>query len=605
MIKSKIQNYMEHKKVSPTIRLLLLLKDRKLSVLLLLILIVVAQGLNIVVPFISKVLIDTLTNYIKMGGSLPWMTLFYCALGILFTTVVSSVAQSGYNYHLFKMVTKIEDRMRNLAFAKYLELQALFHHGSSSGQIIGRIERGGVSIYAILNDIIGQSMLPPLIVFIGTFIALLYQNLWIALAVIVPFPIYFLITKNISNRIYEIEKQVNEAFEVVSKEGYDVAGNVLTVKKFSQELAETENQKKLMEKAREIQYGAERLWGVIENVQTVVTTTSRVAVLLLSAWLVLSGQATIGQFVLYITLQNMAYQPLSQLSVIFPRLRRNTTRLERLFAILDEPVLIKDKQDSKILLPLEKQIEFKNVSFAYQNKKLGDAENQEEKSWALKNINLIIPAGITIALVGRSGSGKTTFINLLLRSFDPQEGQVLFDGIDIRDVSQESLRNQIAVVPQEVDLFSRTVAENISYGKPVVTREQVKKAAETALAHDFIMRLEDKYDTVVGERGIKLSGGERQRIGIARAILRDPKILVLDEATSHLDTESEKLISEATDVLIKNRTSVIIAHRFSTILHADLIVVFKDSQIEAVGTHTELLEKSPTYQRLYSLQFVD
>ena len=154
-------------------------------------------------------------------------------------------------------------------------------------------------------------------------------------------------------------------------------------------------------------------------------------------------------------------------------------------------------------------------------------------------------------------------------------------------------------------MFSRTVAENISYGKPVVTREQVKKAAETALAHDFIMRLEDKYDTVVGERGIKLSGGERQRIGIARAILRDPKILVLDEATSHLDTESEKLISEATDVLIKNRTSVIIAHRFSTILHADLIVVFKDSQIEAVGTHTELLEKSPTYQRLYSLQFVD
>ncbi len=595
---------MEHKKVSPTIRLLLLLKDRKLSVLFLLILIVIAQGLNIIVPFISKILIDTLTNYIKVGGNLPWMTLFYCALGILFTTVVSSIAQSSYNYHLFKMVTKIEDKVRNLAFAKYLELQALFHHGSSSGQIIGRIERGGISIYAILNDIIGQSMLPPLIVFVGTFFALLYQNVWIALAVIIPFPIYFLITKNISNKIYEIEKQVNEAFEGVSKEGYDVAGNVLTVKKFSQELAETENQKKLMEKAREIQYGAERLWGVIENVQTVVTTTSRVAVLLLSAWLVLNGQATIGQFVLYITLQNMAYQPLSQLSVVFPRLRRNTTRLERLFTILDEPVLIKDKQNAKVLPSLEKQIEFKNVSFGYQNKNLSDSENLKE-SWALKNINLIIPAGKTIALVGRSGSGKTTFINLLLRSFDPQEGQILFDGVDIRDVTQESLRNQIAVVPQEVDLFSRTVSENISYGKPIVTKEQVKKAAETALAHDFIMRLEDKYDTVVGERGIKLSGGERQRIGIARAILRDPKILVLDEATSHLDTESEQLIALATDVLIKNRTSIIIAHRFSTILHADLIVVFKNRQIEATGTHTELLLKSPTYKKLYSLQFVD
>lgn len=594
---------MTTKKVSPTLRLLSLLKDRKLSVVFLLVLIIIAQGLNITVPFISKILIDSLTNYLRIGGEMPWMILVYSALSILFATVISSIAQSSYNYHLFKLVTKTEDKVRNLAFAKYLELQALFHHGSSSGQIIGRIERGGISIYAILNDIIGQNLLPPLIVFIGTFVALLYQNVWIALAVIVPFPIYFLITKNISNKIYEIEKQVNEAFEAVSKEGYDVAGNVLTVKKFSQELAETENQKKLMEQAREIQYGAERLWGVIENVQTIITTTSRVLVLSLSAWLVLSGQATIGQFVLYITLQNMAYQPLAQLSVIFPRLRRNTTRLERLFMILDEPVLIKNKKNAITLTPLKKQIEFKNVSFAYQEKDLvGDSK---EKGWALKNINLIIPAGKTIALVGRSGSGKTTFINLLLRSFDPQEGKILFDGVDIRDATQESLRNQIAVVPQEVDLFSRTVAENIAYGKPVVTKDQIKKAAETALSHDFIMKLDNKYETVVGERGIKLSGGERQRIGIARAVLRDPKILILDEATSHLDTESEKLISEATDALIKNRTSIIIAHRFSTILHADLIVVFKDRQIEAVGTHLELLEKSPTYKKLYSLQFVD
>lgn len=344
--------------------------------------------------------------------------------------------------------------------------------------------------------------------------------------------------------------------------------------------------------------------GVIENIQTVVTTTSRVAVLALSAWLVLSGQATIGQFVLYITLQNMAYQPLSQLSVIFPRLKRNTTRIERLFAILDEPVIIKDKPNAQILPLLKKQIEFKNVSFAYRENASLD-ENPEEKNWALKNINLVIPAGKTIALVGRSGSGKTTFINLLLRSFDPQDGKILFDGTDIRDVTQESLRTQIAVVPQEVDLFSRTVAENIAYGKPAVSMDQIKKAAETALADGFIKKLENKYDTVVGERGIKLSGGERQRVGIARAVLRDPKILILDEATSHLDSESEKLISVATDALIKDRTSIIIAHRFSTILKADIIVVFKDSQIEMTGKHSILLKKSPTYKKLYNLQFAD
>ena len=172
-------------------------------------------------------------------------------------------------------------------------------------------------------------------------------------------------------------------------------------------------------------------------------------------------------------------------------------------------------------------------------------------------------------------------------------------------MTQESLRGQIAVVPQEVDLFSRTVAENIAYGRGIVPREQIENAAKTALAHDFILKLEHGYETVVGERGIKLSGGERQRIGIARAVLRDPRILVLDEATSHLDTESERLITQATDMLIKNRTSFIIAHRLSTVIHADKILVFKEGTIEAMGTHAELLKTSPTYARLHDLQFAE
>ena len=212
---------------------------------------------------------------------------------------------------------------------------------------------------------------------------------------------------------------------------------------------------------------------------------------------------------------------------------------------------------------------------------------------------------MTYALVGKSGSGKTTFINLLLRSYDPSQGNILIDGSDIKTVTQESLRGQIAIVPQEVDLFSRTVAENIAYGRGPVAKEQVESAAKTALAHDFILKLENGYETVVGERGIKLSGGERQRVGIARAVLRDPKILILDEATSHLDTESEKLITKATDALVKDRTSIIIAHRLSTVIHADKILVFNDGKIEAIGTHAELLHTSPTYARLHFLQFAE
>lgn len=586
---------MSPKKPSALRRVLLLLKSHKKKALFLVLLVTLSQGANISVPFIIKIIIDALTNFIKNGGALPFNILVYSAIGILIATVSSSSLQSSYNYHLFKLVTKVEDRLRSASFSKYLELHALFHHSSSSGQIIGRIERGGIAIYAILNDVIGQNLLPPLVVFLGTFSVLLYKNVWIALAILIPFPIYLLVTRRLSRRIYEIEQRANDAFEELSKESYDIAGNVLTVKKFSQETAETEHKDQLLSQAREIQYGAERLWAVIENIQTVISTIGRVSVLVLSGWFVMAGHATIGEFVLYVTLQNMAYQPLSQLSNTFPRLRRNITRVERMFTILDEPVNVIDIPNAPSLPPLKNQIEFKNVSFSYRG------DNQ----WALKNINLVIPAGTTLALVGRSGSGKTTFINLLLRSFDPQKGQILFDELDIKTVTQESLRAQIAVVPQEIDLFSRTVSENISYGSPEVAKTQIINAAKTALAHDFILKLEHGYKTIVGERGIKLSGGERQRIGIARAVLRDPKILILDEATSSLDTESERLIAQATDALIKNRTSIIIAHRLSTVIHADRIVVFKNNQIEAVGAHNKLLEISPTYQKLYNLQFTD
>jgi ABC-type multidrug transport system fused ATPase/permease subunit len=583
------------KKTSTLKRIAFYLKDQKKTMAFLFVLITLAQTANIMVPFFSKTLIDSLTRFIAQGGQWPFHTLAYSATGILLMSLLGSYLQSTYNFHLFQMTTKLEDKIRNLTLGKYLQLHSLFHHGASSGQIIGRIDRGATSIYSVVYEIIGQNFIPPIIIFICAFTALLYFNAWIALALLIPFPIYILATRGLANKIFVIEQQSNDAFESVSKEMYDVAGNVLTVKKFSQENTETANNKILLVKAREIQYGAERLWQYVENIQSLISTIGRVAVLSLSAWFVLRGTATIGQFVFFVTLQNMAYQPLSSLGGLFTRLRRNMTRVDRLFKVLDEPLHVLDAPDAKILPLLKNQIEFKNVSFSYR-------QNEE---YALKNINVIIPAGTTCALVGRSGSGKTTFINLLLRSYDASKGSVLIDGIDIKTVTQESLRSQIAIVPQEVDLFSRTVAENIAYGKPKVKKEQIENAARTALAHDFILKLENGYDTVVGERGIKLSGGERQRVGIARAVLRDPRILILDEATSHLDTESEQIITKATDMLVKNRTSLIIAHRLSTVINADKILVFSNGTIEAMGTHAELIKSSPTYAKLHSLQFAE
>lgn len=558
-----------------------------------LVLVLFTATADITVPFISQKLIDTLIQFFKDGGAPPISVLVLSSVAILAATIFAQVIKSVYDYNVFITVTKLEDEVRLLAFEKYLKLHAIFHHKSSSGQIIGRIERGTTAIYSILGDIIGQNLLPPLVTFTGVFIALLFKNVWIATTVILPFPIYLLAIRTLSERIYQIEKKSNDEFEAVSRDGYDVASNVLTVKKFSQENAEAANYFQLLNKARQTQYDGERLWNIMGNVQSIIATLGRISVIVFAGFLVINGNSTIGEFVLYITLQNMAYGPLWQLSNVLPRLRRNSSRIERMFNLLDEPVRVKDAPNAIVLPPFHKTIEFRRVSFRY----------SEERKWALKNINLKIPAGTTVALVGRSGSGKTTFINLLLRSYDPDRGKVLIDGRDVREVTQESLRSQIAVVPQEVDLFSRAISENIAYGKPDIGREEITKAAKTALAHDFIMKMEKGYDTVVGERGVRLSGGERQRVGIARAVLRDPKILVLDEATSHLDTESERLIQKATGALIKNRTSFIIAHRLSTVLHADVILVFKDGEIEAAGRHSVILKTSPTYRKLHSLQF--
>lgn len=580
-------------KKNPITRILSLAVERKKASLFLVLLIAFATIFDIAAPFIIQKLIDRLMLFLKEGGEAPIAALVFSIIGILGFMTLSSVFRTTYDYNLFKEITTLEDNIKNKVLDKYYRLHAMFHQGCSSGQIIGRIERGAGAIYAILHDVIGSNLLPPFMVFIGVFAALIYKDPLIALAVFWPLPAYFISVKKITEKIYEIERKAHDEWEMVSKEMYDVAANILTVKKFSQEKAELKNQMRLLRKMRITQYEGERLWKIMENVRSFLFTMAEIGVILLGGLFVLKNKSTIGEFVLYISLSNWLYYPMAQFSSILPRLRRNTARVERLFILLDEPVFVQDKLGAVSLAEHKKSIEFRDVWFRY----------GEKRQWSLKNINVFIPAGSRVALVGKSGSGKTTFINMLLRSFDPEKGAILIDDNDLRDAKRESLLKQIAVVPQEVDLFSRTIFENIAYGRPDASREEVIQAAKTALAHDFIIQAEKGYDTLVGERGIKLSGGERQRVGIARAVLRDPKILILDEATSHLDTESEKLIAQATDALIKERTTFIIAHRLSTILGADIILVFSKGEIEAVGKHKELLEKSPTYQRLYSLQF--
>jgi len=552
-------------------------------------LVVITAALDITVPFLSRYLIDRVIHSLQGPPSRDFRWLGLAGAGIFAATSLTRIIRSFYNYQLFRTAARVEDEVKSAAFANFLRLETGYHKQINTGEIVGSLDRGGTAIFIVLFEIFGQNLIPSLVVFLGVMISLAAKNGWIALAVTLPLPVYVLIVSRLGARMQRNEQMVTRAFEDVSKEAYDISSNVAVVKKFCQEEQESGRQRNLLLGARIQQFRAERLWGLVENLQSGVSTLGRVAVICAGGFLVITRRCSVGDYVLFIALQDMVYGPVSQLSVILPKLRRNLSRCERLFEILDRASTVADQPGATELKPLRRSIEFRNVSFRYPG----------ADRWTLRNVSFRVPAGSTVALIGKSGTGKSTLVNLLQRSYDPQHGEILIDGVNIRTVTQHSLRTQIAVVPQEVDLFSRSIHENIAYGNPEMERSEVEYAARVAQAHDFIQRCEHGFDTNVGERGLSLSGGERQRVGIARAILRDPHILVLDEATSHLDTESEQLIQDAADKIVSGRTSFVIAHRLSTIQNADIVVVFAEGGIEAVGRHEELWNVSPMYRRLY------
>ncbi|MBV8071608.1 MAG: ABC transporter ATP-binding protein [Acidobacteriaceae bacterium] len=572
-----------------------LLGKHRRTVAGLLALILVASGLDISVPFLTQRLIDQILHSFGTDRSGAVHILITAAVAIFLATASTRLLRSFYNYRLVLAASQAEDEVKNAAFANFLRLDAEYHGKVNTGEVVGALDRGGTAIYVVLNEILGQNLVPPLLVVIGVLTSLLMKNAWIALMVFTPLPAYVLAVSRLGGRMHKTEQQVSRAFENVTKESYDIASNVRAVKKFGRESQEGFTQRSLLQFARGKHHGAERLWAVVENVQSFIATAGRVGVIALGGYFVLTRRCTVGDYVLFIAMQDMVYGPISQLSIILPKLRRNLSRAERLFEILEAGAKVCDAPDAQPSPGVNRSVEFRDVYFKYAG----------SESWNLKSINFTVPAGSTVALIGPSGSGKSTLMNLMQRMYDPQSGSILIDGVDLRKITQQSLRDQIAVVPQEVELFSRSIIDNIGYGRDHIVLSDVEQAARMAHAHDFIQRCDNGYETQVGERGAKLSGGERQRIGIARAIMRDPKILILDEATSHLDNESERLIQVAMEKLTRGRTCFIIAHRLSTVRKADIVVVFNEGAIEAVGTHESLWESSPTYRKLHGLHIAE
>ncbi len=477
------------------------------------------------------------------------------------------------------------------ALYDHLQSQSMsFYDANQTGQLMSRVTNDVNQVQFFLTQ--GLSRLLNTFITIGVFLAMmLYLDpvLTLAAMVVTPLVIY------LQNRMSYIMGIYRQMYQRVADLNVVIQENVTgikLIKAFNREPFEAERFNKVNWDIREGRMKASVNMAVVSPGQEFATYLSAVIIIVFGGYRVMTGAISVGSLAAFYSYVLTMWAPVRWLAMVNQMSQQAIAAGERIFQILDTPLDVTEKPDAIKLPRLKGKVEFQNVSFAYGN-----------NPPLLRNINVTVEPGQTLALVGPSGSGKTTLINLIPRFYDVTTGRVLVDGYDVRDVQLDSLRSQLGMVMQETFLFNMTVRENISYGKADATMEEVIAAAKAAAAHDFIMELPDGYETIIGERGTRLSGGQRQRIAIARAILIDPRILILDEATSSVDNRTDFLIRQALDRLMQGRTTIVIAHRLSTVQRAHQILVMERGQITARGTHQELLHTSPLYQHLYEIQF--
>ncbi len=507
---------------------------------------------------------------------------------LLFTYIIRGVCSflKGYftHYGAYHYVAdtrkKLYDKVQNLSLGYFKDKQ--------TGQIVSRI----------LNDVVNAELLiahviPDLIVnvlmFSGVAVMLFYIDVKLALVSLISIPFLMYVNMAYSRYVLPLWRENQKTLGELSGALQDNLSGIKEIQIFNRQNSEAEKIGKLARKQTNVFLKATKSSEMFHPSITFLSSIGSVIVIIYGGYLNSTGEVSIADIVGFITYLNLFYQPINNLSGVNEQINNAIAGCERVFEILEEQPEVQEIPAAKIMNNVKGNIRFQDVSFYY-----------KKEIPVLNRINLEIEAGQTVAFVGATGVGKTTVSSLLNRFYDPVKGNIYIDGYDIREVTLESLRDNISMVLQDTYLFPGTVYENIAYGLWHATEEQIVNAAKAANAHEFISGLEDGYHTVIGERGIRLSGGQKQRLSIARAILRDTPILILDEATSSLDNKTEQEIQLALECLSKSRTTIVIAHRLSTIQKADKIVVLNDCEIVEMGTHEELLNKNGIYARLYS-----
>jgi ATP-binding cassette, subfamily B, bacterial MsbA len=485
--------------------------------------------------------------------------------------------------------------VREALYAHLQDMPLRFFAGNRTGDLLSRLGNDVNTIQNAATDVL-LSLLSNLITFVGGVIIIVVMAWRLALVMLAVVPLAVLGMIVLGRLVRGISRQVQDALAGVSATAEEAIAGVRIVKSFARETYETERYTAGTEKLFGLAVKRVRLRAVIGPVIGLLAFSTVALVLWFGSREVIAGRITPGELVSFLLYTMMVASSIASFTGLYSQFQQALGASERVFQLLDTPPELHDAPDAEDMPPIRGAVRFERVCFDY-------GETADARV-VLRDIDLAAQPGQVVALVGPSGAGKTTLVNLIPRFYDPVEGRILIDDCDVRQVKMRSLREQIGIVPQETALFSGSVRENIAYGKLDATQAEIEAAAQAANAHDFIRETPQGYDTVVGERGVKLSGGQRQRIAIARAILKNPRILILDEATSSLDSESEQAVQEALERLMRDRTTFVIAHRLSTITNADRIIVLDGGRVVEQGTHAELLaQEGGLYRKMYALQF--